>query len=239
MKTFVIARRELRAAVNSPIAIIVAVAYLVFTSAWLFFRNQFFARNEASLELYFQIIPVVFVFLIPALTMRSWAEERRMGTLEVLLTLPFRESQVVMGKFWGAFGLLFAVVALSIPLPITLSRLGAFDAGQIFGQYFGVLMIGAAGCAVGLFVSSLCKNQVAAYILSGLALLALTLLGSLGSVLSLSGWLASVLTFISFMPHYESWNRGIIDTRDVLYFLLVAGLFLYLNGRVLVARKSA
>jgi len=239
MKTLVIARRELRAAVNSPIAIIVAVAYLVFTSAWLFFRNQFFARNEASLEIYFQIIPVVFVFLIPALTMRSWAEEKRMGTLEVLLTLPFRESQVVMGKFWGAFGLLAAVVVLSIPLPVTLSRLGAFDPGQIIGQYIGVLLIGAAGCAVGLFVSSLCKNQVAAYILSGLTLLTVTLLGSLGQLLSLSGWFSRVLTFISFMPHYESWNRGIIDTRDALYFLLVTALFLYLNARALVARKSA
>jgi ABC-2 type transport system permease protein len=239
VKTLVIARRELRAAINSPIAIIVAVAYLVFTSAWLFFRNQFFAHDEASLQLYFQIVPVVFVFLIPALTMRSWAEERRLGTLEVLLTLPFRESQVVMGKFWGAFGLLVAVIALSIPLPLSVSRLGAFDPGQIVGQYLGVLLIGAAGCSVGLFVSSLCKNQVAAYIISGLALLALTLLGQLGSVLSLSGWIASVLTFISFIPHFESWNRGIIDTRDALYFLLVVALFLYLNVRVLVGRKSA
>jgi ABC-2 type transport system permease protein len=239
VKPLIIARRELRAAVNSPLAYIVAVAYLVFTSAWLFFMNQFFARNEASLRLYFSVIPTVFVFLVPALTMRSWAEERRMGTLEVLLTLPFREGEVVLGKFIGAFGLLFFVVLLSLPLPLSLSVMGDFDWGQIAGQYLGVLLIGAAGVSLGLFVSSISTNQVAAFILTGLALLCLTLAGQLTGIMSLPEWCARALRFISFGAHFDSFDRGILDSRDLLYFILAVVLFLYLNVRVLIGRKSA
>jgi ABC-2 type transport system permease protein len=234
-----ITRKELRAAVNTPLAYLVAVAYLVFTAAWLFFMNQFFARNEASLRLYFGVVPTVFIFLVPALTMRSWAEERRMGTLEVLLTLPFREWEVVLGKFLGAFGLLFFVILLSLPLPVSLCGMGDFDWGVVAGQYLGVLLIGAAGVSLGLFVSSLSTNQVAAFILTGLALLCLTLAGELPGVVGMPDWLSRTLRFLSFGPHFDSFNRGVLDSRDVLYFLLSTTLFLSLNARVLVGRKSA
>jgi ABC-2 type transport system permease protein len=239
MKMSIVARRELASAFNSPVAYIVSVAYLVFTSAWLFFLNQYFAHNEASLRLYFSVIPVIFIFLVPALTMRAWAEERRMGTLEVLMTLPFREGELVIGKFLGTFCLLAIVIALSIPLPLSLSRLGSFDAGQLVGQYIGVLLIGAAGLSVGLFVSSLSTNQITSFILSGLSLLALTLAGQLPGLVSLPNWLGGLLGFLSFGFHFESFSRGIVDSRDVLYFVLIAVLFLYLNTRVLTGRKSS
>ncbi len=239
MKTLTIARRELQAAFNSPVAYIVAVAYLVFTTVWVFFLNQFFAQNEASLRIYFTIVPTVFIFLVPALTMRSWAEERRMGTLEVLLSLPFREGEVVLGKFVGIFGLLLLVVVLSLPLPLFLSRMGVFDWGQIAGQYLGVLLIGAAGISVGLFISALSTNQVAAFILTGLALVALTLAGQLPEAVGLPSWLSAVLGYVSFGHHFDSFNRGIIDSRDLLYFLLAIALFLFLNVRVLMVRKSS
>jgi ABC-2 type transport system permease protein len=239
VKVSIIACRELASAFNSPVAYIVAVAYLVFASSWLFFLNQYFAHNEASLRLYFSVIPVVFVFLLPALTMRSWAEERRMGTLEVLMTLPFREGELVVGKFLGAFCLLAVVVALSLPLPLTLSRLGSFDAGQLVGQYIGVLLIGSAGLSVGLFVSSVSTNQITSFILSGLCLLAVTLVGQLPGLLSLPSWLGGLFGFLSFGFHFESFSRGIIDSRDVLFFLLASVLFLYLNMRVLTGRKSS
>jgi ABC-2 type transport system permease protein len=238
MKTLTVARRELQSAFNSPIAYIVAVAYLVFSSVWVFFLNHFFAQNEASLRTYFTIVPVVFVFLVPALTMRSWAEERRMGTLEVLLTLPFREGEMVLGKFVGVFSLLFLVVFLSLPLPVSLARMGSFDWGQIAGQYLGVLLIGAAGVSVGLFVSALSTNQIAAFVLTGIALVSLTLAGQLPGALTLPGWLAAALGYLSFGQHFDSFNRGIIDSRDLLYFLLAIALFLFLNVRVLVGRKS-
>jgi ABC-2 type transport system permease protein len=234
-----IAAKEMKAAFNSPIAYIVTVAYLVFTSVWLFFLNQFFARNEASLRIYFSVIPTVFIFLVPALTMRSWAEEKRTGTLEILLTLPFREWEVVLGKFLGCFGLLAVVIALSIPLPLSLSPLGRLDWGQVAGEYLGVLFIGSAGISLGLFVSSLSTNQITAFILSGLALLAFTLVNQLNFLVALPAWLAALVSWISFGAHYDSFRRGVLDSRDVLFFLLAIGAFLSLNVQVLVRRKRS
>jgi ABC-2 type transport system permease protein len=237
MRVTTIAAKELKAAFNSPIAYIVTVAYLVFTSVSLFFLNQYFSRNEASLRIYFAVIPTVFIFLVPALTMRSWAEERRTGTLEVLLTLPFREGEVVLGKFLGCFSLLCIVVALSIPLPMSLAPLGRFDWGQIAGEYLGVLLIGASGIALGLFVSSLSTNQITSFILSGLALLAFTLVNQLNLLVTLPPWLAAFVNWVSFGSHYDSFRRGVLDSRDVLFFLLATGAFLMLNVQVLLRRK--
>ncbi len=237
MRISPVVRKELASYFNSPIAYIVVIAYLVFTSVWLFYLNQFFVHNEASLRLYFGIIPTVFVFLIPALTMRSWAEERKSGTLEILLTLPFREGEVVAGKFIGAALLVLIMMALSVPLPLSLAPLGAFDAGQIVGQYIGVFLVGCCGISVGLFISSLSANQVSSYIFCGITLLALTLAGQAGSVANLPGWLAATLSAMAFGPHYESFTKGIIDSRDVSYYVLAAALFLFLNTQVLIRRK--
>lgn len=237
MKVLTVASRELKSSFNSPVAYIVAAAYLVFTSVWLFFLNQFFSRNEASLRIYFSIVPVVFIFLVPALTMRSWAEERRTGTLEVLLTLPFREGELVFGKFLGCFALLALVVALSLPLPLTLAPLGAFDWGQVAGEYLGVLFIGAAGIAAGLFVSALSTNQVTAFILTGVVLLAFTLVNQVNQLVTLPPWLAGAVNWVSFGHHYDSFRRGVLDSRDIVFFLLATVSFLGLNVQVLVRRK--
>lgn len=237
MRVFPSAGRELKSAFNSPIAYIVAVAYLVFTSVWLFFLNQYFTRNEASLRLYFSVIPTVFIFLVPALTMRSWAEERRSGTLEVLLTLPFSEWDLVLGKFLGVLSLLALVIVLSIPLPLSLAPLGLFDWGQVAGEYLGVFLVGASGIAVGLFVSALSTNQVTAFILTALSLVALTLVNQVNFLVTLPPWLAWLLNWVSFGHHYDSFRRGVLDTRDLAWFILAVGLFLLLNVRVLVRRK--
>ena len=237
MRVLAVVRKELASSFNSPIAYIVVISFLVFTSVWLFYLNQFFSRNEASLRIFFQVIPTVFVFLVPALTMRSWAEERKSGTLEILLTLPFREGEVVIGKFLGAMSLVALMVALTVPLPLSLSRLGAFDAGQIFAEYLGVLLVGSAGVAAGLLISSLSANQISSFTFCGLALLALTLANQVNFIVSLPPWLASAVNWVSFGSHYESFRRGVIDTRDLAYFILVTALFLFLNTRVLVRRK--
>lgn len=237
MRVFPSAGRELKSAFNSPIASIVAVSYLVFTSVWLFFLNQYFTRNEASLRIYFSVIPTVFIFLVPALTMRSWAEERRTGTLEVLLTLPFSEWDLVLGKFLGVLSLLALVIVLSIPLPLSLAPLGFFDWGQVAGEYLGVFLVGASGIAVGLFVSALSTNQVTAFILTALSLVALTLVNQVNFLVTLPPWLAWLLNWVSFGHHYDSFRRGVLDTRDLAWFVLATGLFLLLNVRVLVRRK--
>jgi len=237
MRIRAVAAKELRSYFNSPIAYIVVIAFLVFTSIWFFYLNRFFALNEASLRVWFGVVPTVFIFLIPAITMRSWAEERKTGTLEVLMTLPFREYEVVLGKFAGALGLLLLLMALTLPLPLSLAPLGRFDAGQIVGEYLGVLLIGASGIAVGLLLSSISTNQITAFILSGLALLFLTLIHQVGAVAPLPRWLSSLTVWISFAAHYDGFRKGLLDSRDLVYFLLVITLSLALNTWILIQRK--
>jgi ABC-2 type transport system permease protein len=237
MRIAPVAVKELRSYFNSPIAYIVSIAFLVFTAVWFFYLNQFFARNEASLRIWFGVVPTVFIFLVPAITMRSWAEERKSGTLEVLMTLPFREFEVVLGKFAGALCLLAILMVLTLPLPLSLAPLGAFDAGQIAGEYLGVFLIGASGIAVGLLISSISTNQITSFILSGLALLFFTLINQVNAVGELPRWLSSAANWISFGAHYDSFSKGLLDSRDLLYFLLVISLALAWNTWILVRRK--
>lgn len=230
-------RKEMRSYFNSPIAYIVIVFFLVFTSAWLFFVSQFVLRDTASLRPYFAIMPIVFIGLVPALTMRSWAEEFKLGTAETLFTLPYRETELVAGKFLGAFGLLFLVILLTVPLPITLLPLGNFERGEILGEYLGIALLGAAATAVGLFISSVARNQISAFILGAVALLFLTLVHQVNAVVDLPAWLASVFNYLSLQYHVQSFIRGVLDTRDLVYFLAITFLFLYLNTKTLVLRK--
>jgi len=137
-KIWSITKKELKSYYNSPIAYIIAVVFLVFMSLWLFIIQQFFIRNVADLRNYFMVIPNVFIFLIPAITMRSWAEEKKLGTEELLLTLPLKEYQVVVGKFLAALILLLTAIILTLPVPLSLNGFGNFEWGQIIGQYLGV-----------------------------------------------------------------------------------------------------
>jgi len=232
-----IVRKELKSYFNSPIAYIVAVAFLLFSSIWLFYLQAFFARNIASLRVFFSIIPFTFIVLMPAITMRGWAEEKKMGTMEVLMTLPYKESSLVIGKFLAALCLLAIMILLTLPLPVLLGRFGDFDRGEIIGQYLGVLLIGAAGISIGLFISSFATNQVSAFILSVFVILVLTIISQVNFVLGLPTWAASLLNYLSLGYHFSSFQKGLIDTRDLCYYLLVIGLFLYLNVKNLVFMK--
>ncbi|MCF7928581.1 MAG: ABC transporter permease [Spirochaetales bacterium] len=232
-----ILRKELRSYFNSPIAYIVILIFLVFTSVWFFYIEQFFARDTASLRVYFNIFPVVFILLIPAMTMRSWAEEKKEGTDEILLTMPFREVDLVLGKYLASLILLGIMLALTIPLPLTLAPLGDFESGQIVGQYLGSVLLGSAGIAVGIFISSLSKNQISAFIFSALILLVITMAGRANLVLNLPGVLSDFLSYISLDYHFESFKKGLLDSRDLVFFLLFTGMFLYFNTRTLVFRK--
>lgn len=232
-----VARKELATYFNSPIAYIVVVFFLAFTSTWFFYIQQFLVQNVASMRSYFGILPVVFVILMPAITMRSWAEENKLGTAEVLLTLPFTEAHVVVGKFLGAFTLLAVMLALTLPVPFTISPLGDFATGQIIGQYIGTLLLGAGAISVGLFVSSLSQNQITSFILGVVVLLALTLVNQINFVVGLPRWLGDLLNQISLNHHFRSFEKGILDSRDMIYYLLLSFLFLYLNTKVLIFRK--
>jgi ABC-2 type transport system permease protein len=236
-QTMTLLRKELATYFNSPIAYIVVIFFLVFTSVWFFYIQQFVAQNVASLRNYFAIFPIVFIILLPAVTMRSWAEENKLGTVELLLTLPFREGQTVAGKFLGAFSLLVLTLVLTIPVPLAIAPLGDFEAGQIVGQYIGVLALGAAGLAIGLFVSSLSKNQITAFILSAVVLLFLTLINQVNFLVELPEWLGTVFNYLSLDYHFSSFEKGLIDTRDLVFYIALAAFFLYLNTKVLVFRK--
>lgn len=229
--------KELRTYFNSPVAYIVITSYLVFTSIWFFHIQRFAAADTASMRAYFGIVPVLFIVLLPALTMRLWAEEHKMGTAEILVTLPYRDIELVIGKFVSAFAVLCAMIALSIPVPVTIAPLGAFDAGQILGEYLGILLLGSAGISIGLFVSSVSRNQISAFLAGAAVLLAFTLIGQAAIVLELSGSASSIVHAISFQQHFESFVKGVLDTRDILYFLVLTVFFLYLNTKTLALRK--
>jgi len=233
MRVMPIVRKELRSYFNSPIAYVVTVAFLAFAAVWFLYLNQFLFQNVASLRGYFSIVPVIYIVVIPALSMRIWAEERRLGTAEILFTLPYREWELVAGKFAASLALLVVIALLTIPLPLTLLPLGDFQKGQIVGEYLGMLLLGAAATAIGQFVSSLVLNQITAFIGGVVSLLFITLIGSVNAFTDLPAWLASTLNWISFRAHFESFDKGLLDSRDILYFLLVTALFLYLTTKSL------
>lgn len=233
----VVARKELHSLFNSAVAYIVITLFLGILSLWFFSVHQFLARDVASLRGYFGLVPLLFVVLLPALTMRSWAEETRSGTQELLLTLPFSEAQLVAGKFLGALLLVALMLLLTLPVPLTVVPLGFFEIGEIAGQYAGTLLLATAGLAVGQFVSACSRNQISAFLLSALALLLFSLIHVVNAVVLLPRGMAGLVNHLSFSYHYQSFERGLIDTRGVAYYLLVTALFLYLNTKVLVLRK--
>jgi ABC-2 type transport system permease protein len=232
-----IIRKELRSYFNSPIAYVVTVTFVMFCSIWVFFVQTFFVANTASLRSLFGIVPVVFIIVMPAITMRSWAEEKKLGTLEVLMTLPFREATLVLGKFLAAVALLAIMIALTLPLPLMLARFGHFDWGEVAGQYLGALLLGCSGIAVGLFVSSLATNQVSSFLISLFVLLVFTLISQVNMVFNLPALFAKLFNYLALGAHFTNFQKGLIDTRDLLFYLLVCVLFLYLNVKTLVFKK--
>ena len=236
-RILVLLRKEAASYFNSAIAYIVIIFFLVFTAIWLFFIQRFLVRNIADLRPYFAIIPSLFVFLVPAVTMRAWAEERKLGTAELLLTLPCREGELVIAKYFGALLLLKAIIFLSIPIPLMVAPLGDFEVGQIIGQYIGVLCLGSALIALGLLVSSLSTNQISAFVLTAVAFLFLSLISQINLIIEPPQFIAAVINWASLTYHFRGFEVGLIDTRDVGYYLVLTWLGLYLNVKVLIWRK--
>jgi ABC-2 type transport system permease protein len=232
-----IIRRELTSYANSPAAYIFVLFFLLFCSIWLFFIQNFFARGDMSLREFFAIMPAILTVLVPSLTMRTWAEEKRQGTYELLLTMPYSEGELVAGKFLATFTLIGIALVLTLPVPLFVSLFGSIDPGQITGEYLGVLFMAASCAAIGQFVSSLAKNQISAFIFTALVLLAFVLVNTLNELWKPPLFIASILNYVSVGFHFESFVRGVIDTRDVAYFSLLSVLFLYLTAKELKLRK--
>ncbi|MCL2801601.1 MAG: ABC transporter permease subunit [Treponema sp.] len=236
-RALTLARKEIYQYLNAPAFFGAAVFFLLFCSIWLFFFQQYFVQDQATLRPYFAVFPIAFIIIIPIITMKSWAEERKTGTVELLLTMPFTEWDLVLGKFLGAFGILSAMLLLTIPLPLTLLSLGSFDAGLIFCEYLGAFLLGACAVSLGLLMSCLSKNQAGAFLGSAVILLVVMLINQVAMSFNLPHWLEQFFNFISLSYHFESFTKGLIDSRDLIFFVLGTFLFLFINTRVILFRK--
>jgi len=237
VRALILARKELVQYLNAPAFYGAAVFFLLFCSIWLFYFQRYFVTDQATLRPYFGIFPIIYILIIPVLTMKSWAEERKTGTVELLLTMPFTEWDLVLGKFFACLGVLTMILLLTLPLPLSLLSLGSFDAGTIFCEYFGAFLLGASAVSLGLLLSCLSKNQAGAFLGSAVVLMAVMLANMLTLSFNLPQWLARFINFISLAYHFESFTKGLIDTRDLAYFVLSTALFLYLNTKVILFRK--
>ena len=234
-----VALRELRAYFNSPIAY---VFLLVFSGAALFtfFNLQaFFSRGRADLRGLFEPIPFLMILLVPALTMRLWSEEEKQGTIEVLLTLPAKEHELVAGKFLASWSLLAVGLGMTLSLPVTVAFLGDLDPGPMIGGYVGALLLGAAYLAVGQFVSATTENQILAFILALVVCLTLYGVGTEAFAGFFSDATATVLRGIGTGSRFESIARGVIDLRDLTYYVSLTGFFLALSVGALRAKRWA
>jgi ABC-2 type transport system permease protein len=235
--TLAIFRREFASYFNSPIAYIYLTVFIGLSS-WLFLK-AFFVLGEASMRNFFSLLPWIFLFFIPAVTMRSWAEEKKVGTMELLMTLPVGDAQAVLGKFLASFAFMVLSLALSFVLPIVVGALGNPDRGQIFTGYLGSMLIGAAYLAIGLFISSLTENQIVAFIVSVVAVFGLFVVGEDFVLFGLPDRLVPILAYLSLGGHFDSIARGVLDSRDIIYYVSVIGFFLYLNVKSVEARRWA
>ena len=230
-------RKELRSATGSPVAVGAILFFLLLTGIWFLWISQFLVQNTATLRGYFATFPIAFTVLIPALTMRTWAEERKLGSQELLLTLPIPTGVLVTGKFLGAWTIVLVMVALTLPMTVMVAGLGNFEIGEIVGQYLGVLFLSASATALGVFLSVLTTNTISAFLLSVAGLLLFAVGGSIAALNSLPSVVVDGIRFFSLDGRYANFQRGVFDSRDALYYLWFAGVFLYLNAKILILRK--
>ena len=235
-------RRELASYFATPLAYVFILIFLVLAAAFTFYLGGFYERGQADLAPFFNFLPWLYLFLIPAISMRLWAEERRNGSIELLLTLPLPQWQAVLGKFLAAWAFCAIALLLTFPLVMTVNYLGEPDNGVIAAGYLGCLLVAGAFLAVGAAMSAMTKNQVIAFIL-GVVVCFVFLLAGFPLVLdAFRAWapqgLIEAIASLSFLAHFESLSKGVIDLRDVLYFGMTIVFFLVATSVVLDARKS-
>jgi len=211
--------------------------FLLFTGIWFLWVDQFLVQQTASLRGYFATFPIAFAILVPAITMRTWAEERKLGSQELLLTLPVRTGTLVFGKFLGAYTIVVAMIVLTLPMTWLVSGLGHFETGEIVGEYIGIVFLSAGAVALGVFLSSLTTNTISAFLLTLAGLLILVVGSGVVAGIGAPTRVVEVFRFFSLDGRYAGFQRGVLDSKDALYFVWFAALFLYLNTKVLVLRK--
>jgi ABC-2 type transport system permease protein len=228
-----IARRELQSYFVSPVAYVVSALFLLISG--FLFSLILGISNEASMRPLFGNFAVIFLFIVPALTMRLLAEEQRTGTMELMLTAPVRDSELVLGKFLGVFLLLLIMLAITLVYPLILVLAGNPDRGPILAGYLGVILQASALLSIGLLASSLTQNQIIAALLTFVVLLILWLADALGNFTQ--GRIGDLFRFLSITKHFDEFPRGVIDSRDILYFLSVTAAALFFTVQSVTARR--
>ncbi|MEO8145424.1 MAG: ABC transporter permease [Betaproteobacteria bacterium] len=235
--TIVIAKRELGSYFSSPVAYVFLVIFLLLTGFFTFTAGQFFERGEASLGAFFGWHPWLYLVLVPAAGMRLWAEERRGGTLELLMTMPITPLQAILGKFLASWIFIAIALALTFPVAVTANVLGNPDNGMIFAGYLGSLFLAGAYLAVTCMTSAMTRNQVVAFILSVVACLFLILAGFNPVTDLLVRWASpafiDTVAAFSVVTHFDGFQKGVIDSRDLAYFLSVIGFSLFATSLAL------
>jgi ABC-2 type transport system permease protein len=237
----IIAGRELRAYFATPVATVFIVIFLVLQGTLTFNLGQFFDRGIADLNPFFTFIPWVFLLLIPAITMRLWAEERRLGTIELLLTLPITQGQAVVGKFLAAWAFCAISLLLTFPFVIAVNILGSPDNGVIASGYVGCLLVAGAFLSVGAAMSAVTRNQVVAFVLA----VAICFVFAVASNPIVNDFLSSNVPAVgafarrlAVIDRYTGFTRGVIALRDLIYFATFIGFFLFLNTVLVDQRKA-
>jgi ABC-2 type transport system permease protein len=236
-------KRELAGYFGSPVAYVFIVIFLLLCGFFTFSVSHFYELGQADLRTFFEWHPWIFLFLIPAVAMRLWADEWRTGTIELMLTLPITLKEVIMGKFLAAWLFIAIGLLLTFPLVLTVLYLGDPDLGAILCAYFGSFLMAGAYLSVGSMTSSFTRNQVISFILSLVICLFLVLAGWSPVTDVLSGWappwIVDVVSGFSFMPHFASIQRGVLDLRDLAYYLSVIFFMLFVNGVILLNRRAS
>jgi ABC-2 type transport system permease protein len=238
----IIMRRELASYFATPLAYVFIVIFLVLANYLAFFFGALYERGQADLDSLFGFVPWLYLFLIPALSMKLWAEERNSGSIELLMTQPVTLPEAVLGKFFAAWIFTAVALALTFPLWITVNYLGHPDNGVILAAYLGSLLLAGGFLAIGSCMSALTRNQVVAFILAVVACFLLVVIGFPGLIDLFSNWapqaLLNAIASLSFLTHFDSIRKGVIDVRDLLYFAMLIGLFLLATAIVLDLRKA-
>lgn len=236
-----IARREFRSYFDSPLAYVVICLSLLLVGFLFFMVADFWKVDRATMAELFEKAPWGLVFVVPVVTMRLLAEERRSGTLEMLITLPVKDSDVILGKYLGALGLVLVLILTTLCYPFAMFvfpwRLGVLDMGPVWTGYLGLTLIGAAAVAIGMLVSSLSTSQAVSAIITFVVMAVLLMVGRATD--KLPEWLGNVVQFVSFDARLQNFTRGLIDTRDVIYFLSITVVCLMISFRALERRKWA
>ena len=239
---WIVCKRELSGYFGTPIAYVFLAIFVFLSGIFAFYIGSFFERGQADLQSFFQFHPWLYLFLIPALAMRLWAEERRAGTIELLLTLPVTMAEAVLGKFLAAWAFTAIALALTFPLWITVNYLGDPDNGVILASYLGSLLMAGAFLAIGSCISSLTRNQVIAFVVSGVVCLGFVLSG-FPLVLELVGAVAPPIVVdavrsFSFLTHFQAIGKGVVQAGDLVYFVSLIVFWLFVNAVTIEWRKA-